>query len=116
MVMYTHIAYSRSKACNMLFSLSTFPTLPGPPGVSMNHMTLHFNNMIAGFTFGENKHRVEKVLYFSHRAEKSEVWGQMPTVDFTIQNAIMYQKCTRLLWQNILSNSPYFVQDEIIKM
>ncbi len=70
-------------------------------------MTLGFNKMIAGFTFGENKHlEGKKALYFSHHAEMSEVWGQMQTIDFAIQNAIMYQN----------GNRPYFVQDETIKM
>lgn len=39
----------------------TFPTLLRPAGVRVNHITLCFNEMIAGFTFwGENKHLVKK--------------------------------------------------------
>lgn len=57
----------------------------------MNHITLHFNKMIAGFTSGENKHLV-KPLYFSHQAEMSQVSGaKMSSADFAIQNVITYQ-------------------------
>lgn len=30
----------------------------------MNHITLHFNKMIAGFSFGENKHLVKEGSVF----------------------------------------------------
>lgn len=42
-----------------------FPTLPCPLAVSRNHAILRFNKMIAGFTFGGNKHPVKKGCVFS---------------------------------------------------
>lgn len=83
----------------------SFPTLPCRPRVRMNHIPLRFNKMIAGFAFGENKHHVKKFLYFSHQAEKSKVWGQMTASDSAVENAIMYQKCTKLSWQHRLKNT-----------